>query len=214
VPFSNVYDPDDVITRDSIFGREWIITEKVDGSQTDIQFVDDAPDARNRNTDILHGGADRQYHPFLVWLQAHYVALWTLLGNDRILFGEWMFHVHSVGYTSLPDWYLAFDLFDKATDRFLPFEAAMASIEGAGLYHVPILARVTIRDQAHLLSFISGSAYGDVEMEGLVLHSADGQDHVKYVTSAFKDVVDGSRKWRWELTRRKNKLVSPPARLA
>ena len=211
-PSSSKTDPDDLFTDLDIFNREWFVTEKVDGSQLSAQFIDRAPDVRNRNTDILHGGSDRQFHPFPAWFNARYGAIWKLLGSDRILFGEWMFHVHTVVYTKLPDWFVAFDLYDKARESFIPFEDAMAVAAGAGLFHVPILGKAVIRDQKHLLSFISTSKFGTEEMEGLVLHSADGDDRVKFVTGRFKNSIDSSsRHWRWESERKKNALSTSTA---
>ena len=208
VAFSSITDPDDFYTDINIFNREWIVEEKIDGSQTGCQFIDGSPDVRNRNTDILHGGSDRQYHPFPAWFNARYDALWNLLGNQFILFGEWMFHVHTKHYTKLPDWFIAFDMLDKATDAFLPFDDAMQKVTGAGACFVPVLGTVILRDEKQLRSFITTSRFGDEEMEGVVLHSADGKDRVKFVTEAFVDSVDHARHWRWESERKKNRLAT------
>jgi hypothetical protein len=205
LPASHATSDDDIFTSENIFGREWIITEKVDGSQLSIQFIDDAPDARNRNTDILHGGADRQYHPFQAWLQGHYDVLWTMLGNGWILFGEWMFHVHTTTYTELPDLFLAFDIYDKVDEKFLPFETAMQLVDDAGLFHVPVLGKLVNDGIDRVLSFIGKSTHGDGEMEGIVLHSPDGQHRVKYVTGNFvKSISDSKAHWRWKPDRKRN----------
>jgi hypothetical protein len=209
VPFSSKTDPDDFFTEMEIFGREWIVTEKVDGAQISAQFIDGAPDVRNRNTDILHGGADRQFHPFPAWLAVHFDALREMLGDRYILFGEWLFHVHTEHYTSLPDWFMGFDVLDKETGEFLPFDEATRVIESAGLRHVPVLGKAIIKDEKHVRSFIGKSSFGDVEMEGVVLHSADGKDRVKFVTERFvQQVNDHPREWRRGPTRERNSLAA------
>ena len=206
-PSSSLVDADDFFTDAKVFGREWIVTEKVDGAQMSIQFNDGDPDVRNRNTDILHGGADRQFHPFAAWLAAHHDALRAVLGDRRILFGEWLFHVHTEHYTTLPDWFIAFDVLDKETGEFLPFDEARSAVTGAGLAFVPVLGRAVLRDGKHLRSFIGKSSFGDIEMEGVVLHSADGKERVKLVTQRFKKQVDDHpREWRWEANRERNSL--------
>ena len=216
VPFSSVYDPTDLIrrTRSAIFGMEWVVTEKLDGSQVNIQFVDGMIEVWNRNTDVLHGGADRQFNMIHQWLQSRHEALWNLLGDDRIVFGDWMFHVHTLKYTRLPDVFVSYDIYNKPSGAFVPFDDAMTEIEKAGLFHVPVIAKVVLRDEAHLLSFVSTSAYSDCEMEGLVLHSADGKDRVKYVTPGFKVAIDArGAHWR-ECDRTRNVIAGCEARPA
>ena len=207
VPFSSKTDPDDFFTDLDIFGKEWIVTEKLDGSQIGIQFVGGAPDVRNRNADILHGGADRQFHPFPAWFSARYDAMWNLLGDDYVLFGEWLFHVHTAQYDTLPDWFVAFDMLDKHTGEFLLFDDAFRRSVSAGLAFVPVLGRDVIHDEKHLLSFIARSTFGSGDMEGVVLHSPDGKARVKYVTPAFKAIFnEHPRDWRWEPERERNSV--------
>jgi hypothetical protein len=42
-----------------------------------------------------------------------------VLGRQYILFGEWLAAQHSIAYDSLPDLFLAFDIYDKEAGRFL-----------------------------------------------------------------------------------------------
>lgn len=168
----------------------------VHNSQTGVQFIDGSIDARNRNTPLLVGNMDRQYHPIPAWIQEHYEALWKLLGNDRILFGEWLFHVHTVVYDHLPDWFVGFGLFDKVAGRFVPFLEGRALMTGAGIAIVPLIETAVIRDKAQLLGYIKISVFGNEQMEGVVLHSIDDSTTVKYVTEKFKHAVDHARHWR------------------
>jgi ATP-dependent RNA circularization protein (DNA/RNA ligase family) len=201
VPFSNITDVDDIVLDDRwmrslFFGEEWVITEKIDGSQTSFEFIDGKIEARNRNTKLLEGGMDRQYTPLPSWISCHYDDLWQMIGNGLILFGEWMFHVHTVEYSSLPDWFLCFDLYDKNRASFLPFESAMETCRHHGFATVPIITRTVIRSKEHLLSYIGKSAFTSGQMEGIVMHSIDGNTHVKLVTEAFKNAVDMERHWK------------------
>jgi hypothetical protein len=38
--------------------------------------------------------------------------------QERILFGEWLAAEHTVCYDNLPDWFLAFDIYDVASQKF------------------------------------------------------------------------------------------------
>jgi hypothetical protein len=40
-------------------------------------------------------------------------------GHTHILFGEWLMARHTMAYDMLPDWFIAFDIFDTATNQFL-----------------------------------------------------------------------------------------------
>ena len=40
-------------------------------------------------------------------------------GNDKVLYGEWLYARHTVVYDKLPDWFLAFDVFDSRKGKFM-----------------------------------------------------------------------------------------------
>jgi len=215
LPFSNVTDADDIVTSRDVFGQRWVLTEKIDGSQLSIEFDQEAIKVRNRNTVLLTGNMDAQFGPLPEWISGHLDGLWSLLGNRLIIFGEWMFHVHSIHYTCLPDLFVAFDIYDKENldrdgrkhdGKFLPFYAAMAACASHGIKTTRVIDDAILRDKKHLLSYIGKSAYTDGEMEGIVLHSPDGQEHYKYVTPAFKASVDAAGHWR-ECDRVRNSLA-------
>lgn len=196
VPFSNITDPDDIISDKNIFGMEWILTEKLDGSQMGIQFINNVLEARNRNTKLLSGSMDSQFHILPQWINKNYAALWDMLENRYIMFGEWLFHVHTVRYNALPDWFIGFDLYDKFTNDFIPFFKGRQYMRLHGISFVPVIDVVTLKDKKHLLSYITRSNFGCEEMEGIVLHSSDGKYRFKYVTARFKKSVDESMHWR------------------
>ena len=43
----------------------------------------------------------------------HNDSLYEILDQDTILFGEWLYAKHSISYNNLPDYFLAFDLYNK-----------------------------------------------------------------------------------------------------
>jgi atypical dual specificity phosphatase len=55
------------------------------------------------------------------WLASHAAALRALLVAPGLftLFGEWLYARHSVAYSALPDYFLAFDLLHVPSGRFL-----------------------------------------------------------------------------------------------
>lgn len=204
--FSSVTDADDIVVDKDIFGQPWVVTEKIDGSQTSYEIVDGIVQARNRNTALLSGSMDRQFHRLPAWVQVHYEVLVTLLGDQYILFGEWMCHVHTVHYDRLPDWFVAFGLFDKVTGSFLPFLPTMERLRSLGFSTVPLVFEGVVKDRKMIDSFIKKSAFGSEEMEGVVFHSKDDLERFKFVTASFKTKVDNARHWR-TCTRVQNSLA-------
>jgi ATP-dependent RNA circularization protein (DNA/RNA ligase family) len=203
VPFSNITDPDDIISNADIFNKKWVVTEKIDGSQVSFEMDGGIVVARNRNTPLLSGSMDRQFHVLPGWIESNYTGMLGLLGDRYIMFGEWMFHVHTVHYDSLPDWFVGFGMFDKVAGSFIPFLDAVNRMSAAGFATVPVLGTVVLRDRKHLESFVKRSTFGSEEMEGVYLHSIDDADRIKYVTVKFKDSVDHARHWR-QCTRERN----------
>jgi hypothetical protein len=45
------------------------------------------------------------------WKRQHQEALYSFLTPNLILFGEWSYSKHSIHYTRLPDYFLAFDMY-------------------------------------------------------------------------------------------------------
>lgn len=198
---------DDLITREHLFPREWIVTEKVDGAQMSITFENGELIVTNRGTVLLKGDMDRQFHMLPQWIYPKFEALHRLLHDQYILFGEWLCHKHTVYYDALPDWFIAFGILDKQTDQFLPFDRMCVMIDSIALYHVPVLYRGLIKHENDLPSFITTSHFGSEQMEGVVLHAYDDQYRYKYVTDHFRDSIDQSPlHWRYK-TRTQNKIV-------
>ena len=130
----------------------------------------------------------------------------NLLQEEYILFGEWLFHTHTVVYDQLPDWFLAFDIWNKRAHQFIPFDDMCKLTQQMGLVHVPILYNGFVERESDLLAFITTSHFGSEQMEGVVLHSIDGHQHYKFVTERFRSAIDTSPlHWRYK-NRRKNKL--------
>jgi RNA ligase len=62
--------------------------------------------------------------------------------NRYIMYGEWCYAKHSIKYNSLPDYFLAFDLFDKYQNRFFSRREFHARLEGTNISAVPIITTI------------------------------------------------------------------------
>lgn len=118
-----------------------MVEEKVDGANVGFS-VDDrgALRAQNRGAFIERDRADPQFKPLFRWIQPRRQALVDALAPDLMLFGEWCYAVHTVRYTKLPDWLLAFDVYDRARGEFWSIERRDGLARRLGLALVPRVA--------------------------------------------------------------------------
>ena len=68
---------------------------------------------QNRSHYVNHA-THAQFKALDTWLATHRDDLFAVLQEPGrfILFGEWMYARHSIHYTALPSYYIAFDIYD------------------------------------------------------------------------------------------------------
>lgn len=157
----------------TLLDRPVIVEEKVDGACLGLSV---APDGRLRAQNrggYLTAASHAQFTPLWPWLVRHEAGLRDALGRGLILFGEWCYARHAVAYDLLPDWFLAFDVFDRATDRFWSRARREALTGRLGLASVPMLAAGRF-DRAGLERLLGSSRVGRTPMEGVYLRWEEG----------------------------------------
>ncbi len=99
---------------------------------------------RSHSLDLSSPGhIPAQFRGLPSWLRRHETSLRRILGRDDqfpdryVLYGEWMAARHSIHYTHLPDFFLAFDLLDKVSGRFISRGLLTRLLEGSGIKQVP-----------------------------------------------------------------------------
>lgn len=104
---------------DELLSGEVVVEEKVDGANVGFSAGDDGVvRAQNRGQYLSPEHAHPQFRPLFRWMAARERELADALFPDLVLFGEWCYAVHSVEYTRLPDWFLAFDVYDRSRGEF------------------------------------------------------------------------------------------------
>ena len=168
------------------------VEEKVDG--TNIGFsVDQSGVLRvqSRGNYLAHG-AHPQFQPLWPWIEARRSALSDALQPGLILFGEWCCAVHSVRYGRLPDWFLGFDVYERAASRFWSSGRRDRWLNDLGLAAVPCLARGRLSIQ-ELVSLVGASRLGEGPMEGVYLRRDRAgwlERRAKIVRPAFVEGID------------------------
>jgi hypothetical protein len=116
-----------------------------------------------------------------------------------MLFGEWCFAVHSVKYTRLFDWFLAFDVYDRAAMRFWSSTRRDALLTQVGIVPVPRIAQGRF-DVPGLLGLLGDSRLTNGPMEGLYVRCESAEwvvNRAKIVRAEFVQSIEehwGARK--------------------
>jgi hypothetical protein len=126
------------------------------------------------------------------WLAQREHALVEALGSERMLFGEWCHARHTIAYDALPDWFLAFDVFEPGKDAFWSTDRRNVLATELSLSLVPAIysGRLTLREVPALLG---KSALGAVRMEGIYLRrEANGRliRRAKVVGVEFRQQIE------------------------
>jgi len=178
--------------RDEFLRHELTVEEKVDGANLGLSFdAEGNIRAQNRGA-YLHLPGSGQWKKLDDWLTLHTDALFEHLSDRYILFGEWCYARHSIFYDQLPDWFLAFDIYDRASQRFLSSVRRDRLIDKMSLSKVPNLGHGHF-SFAGLEGLLSQSKLADQLAEGIYLR-LDEVDwlgkRAKIVRPAFIQAVE------------------------
>jgi len=175
----------------AILARPVIVEEKPDGALIGIDFPDGLTPRVTRRAQVLGQGAHPQFQPLWGWLAAHEEALSRVLGQDRVLFGEWCFAQHAVRHDVLPDWFFVTDLFDRKSGRFLAADRRNALAAQMALVSAPEILRtkVDLKALAARLN-ASESALGHGRPAGLVVRLEQGDHLIERAQLVCAEVAD------------------------
>lgn len=96
------------------------LEEKLDGANLGISITADYRILCQNRSHYVNGETHSQFKRLPQWLAEHQGELFEALEPERhILFGEWLYARHSVPYSRLPDYFLAFDIYDRHAGHFL-----------------------------------------------------------------------------------------------
>lgn len=161
-----------------------VVQEKVDGANVSVHFEQEwEPVLQKRSGIIGQGERHKQYNVWRDYVMEHSESLFQLLSTRYCLFGEWLWHQHSVAYDALPSYLLIFDLYDKENDQWLSrteLEKLMQPFSQE-FHLVPNLATFNLHDAsvtANLDQRIKDlrpkkSAFSSEEQEGVYIRVED-----------------------------------------
>ena len=197
IEFENNMDirTDKILSKEEVhifLGNEIYVEEKIDGANLGISFNDRGECLLQNRGDYLYFPLSGQWSALNKWLNINENTIFENITNEYILFGEWCYATHSIKYDALPDWFVAFDIFDKKENKFFSVQRRNEMIEKMGLYKVPMLGKGKYSlDQ--LMEFIGDSQYGNGPSEGIYLRQDEGaylKYRAKIVRKGFKQKID------------------------
>lgn len=176
----------------ALLAHELVVEEKVDGANLGLSTTDDGElCVQNRGSYLTPEQSYPQFRTLWPWLAARAEGITDALWPDLMLFGEWCTAVHSVEYTTLPDWFLGFDIYDRAADAFWDTQRRDTLLRHLGLSSVPRIARGRFSlDQ--LIARLGPSSLAPTPMEGLVVRHEDAgltRERAKLVRASFTQAI-------------------------
>jgi len=152
---------------------EILVEEKVDGGSIGLSLDPQGNiRAQNRGTYLGHR-SHHQFDPLWPWIDTHRIALRNGLAPDLILFGEWCYAQHSIHYDRLPDWFLAFDVYDRNVGEFWCVSRRNELVDSLGLERVPALTEGAFA-LPQLVGLLGESKLTSGPMEGIYLRREEG----------------------------------------
>jgi len=150
--------------------------EKLDGANLGISAGPDGELRFQNRGEYLVSPFGRQFARLNAWLRHRGHDLVSELAPGLILFGEWCAARHSVPYDHLPDWFVAFDVFDRDAGRFWCVRRRNALAGQLGLPVVPCL----LSGRADLggltaLATATVSGFGSSLLEGVIVRRDGGE---------------------------------------
>ncbi len=137
-----------------------VVEEKMDGANSGISFSADKQLKLQSRGHFLTGGyRERHFNLLKQWAWCHASALWDILQDRYIMYGEWMYAKHTVFYDTLPHYFLEFDLYDKTTQTFLSTRARRALLKDSPVVSVAVLHEGPLRQLDDLSKLLGLSLF-------------------------------------------------------
>ena len=210
------------VTRDDLLlGKEEIealcdgktmiqLQEKIDGANLGISIGCDGQIYCQNRSKYISSKDSPQYGPLDQWIRVHRTILHILLEPERhILFGEWVVARHSIPYSKLPGYFIAFDIYDALMEKFLSVKefhcrlrmvSTKLSLPHAPMPVVPTITTRTFNQPDELLPYLeTKSKFRDDNstVEGVYLRVDKGKWLDKRCKLVRPDFIHGIAEGHW-----------------
>eukprot|EP00455_Lapot_gusevi_P027582 TRINITY_DN2924_c0_g1_i4.p1 TRINITY_DN2924_c0_g1~~TRINITY_DN2924_c0_g1_i4.p1 ORF type:complete len:588 (+),score=127.82 TRINITY_DN2924_c0_g1_i4:865-2628(+) len=135
--------------------RTVLVQEKVDGANLGLSLTRDYQVLAQNRSHYVNSQSHSQFGNLDTWIDQHRQELCTILEPERhILFGEWCRAKHSIFYQRLPDYFLAFDIWDAQEQQFLSFSELSQRLSETTICTVPLITEQTFSSKEEILALL------------------------------------------------------------
>ena len=155
-------DSTDVVSFDFLKNKFIVIEAKIDGANCGLSFSSDGELLMQSRGHYLLGHDKKHFDLFKRFCRNWEDELFDQLGDQYIMYGEWMYALHSIYYDKLPHYFMEFDIYDKFNYKFLSTEKRREitkSFKNVRVESVPVLTSGNFSDPRSMLDLIGPSIY-------------------------------------------------------
>lgn len=189
---------------EELLSGEVIIEEKIDGANIGFSLDEQGEiQVQNRGA-YLEQPYRGQFSRLNGWLGQFGYLMKPNLTENLIVFGEWCAARHSLQYTHLPDFFLLFDIYDTAEEKFWSVSRRNDWSQKIGIQTVPHIGQGHYSSESlQNLLHTTTSAYREGRPEGFVIRKDDllwNEARGKLVRSEFVQTIEthwSSRQIEW-----------------
>jgi len=175
------------------------LEEKIDGANLGISLTSDYQLTFQNRSHYVTSQSATQWKTLDLWVSQH-PGIFQFLTPELVLFGEWMYAKHSIHYTELPGYFLAFDIFNKKEQKFYSVDERDRLLKDSGIPTVRQLGRGRFtKDQISAL-LNSQSIFYPGPVEGVYIRIDQGnylQQRAKVVRSDFLEKGEDEEVEHW-----------------
>lgn len=171
-----------------------ILEEKIDGGVCGIAWNGEKHLAIGKHSMIDPEDNSKKFYGFNSWIYENYEKIQNI-PMGWIVFGEWMRASHNIFYDRLPDYFIAFDIWDG--HRYLDLQSRSEFLYKFGFAEVPFIYCGTNLKVEDILCIADGigvnnhSRFSSNElMEGIVIKNYDKGLMGKYVRREFLESME------------------------
>lgn len=177
----------------ALLAGDVVVEEKLDGANLGLSLSTSGELLVQNRGQYLEPPYRGQFERLGAWLAARTGQLFGGLHEGVILFGEWCAARHSLAYDRLPDWFVAFDVYDRAEGRFWSTTRRDALAGAMDIEVVPPIFRGKVT-APRLIELINSrpSAFRAGPLEGLVIRAEVGEwlsARAKLVRAEFTQAI-------------------------
>ena len=196
--------------RERLLGGSVHVEEKLDGANMSFALSDSRVEVASRGGP---GAIDRGNHlgRARTWAAERSDDLRSLLADGCILYGEWLLTHHGVGYDSLPDLLVGFDLLDPNTG-WIPVRDRDERLHRAGVATPHVLGEFDGIDLGAVDELMGPSTFGAPRVEGLIVRALDAHAATPRLAKRIAEGVPRVTDEEFERARKQNRVARPVVR--